>query len=183
MEFSRQKYWSGLSFPSPEDLPNPEIKPRSPEWQADSSLSDSPGKPFLWWEVLKRKLNPILGHANIHPRVVWVRIQRSESFNPFMPSPNESWTKCFAVGPWDVNSCPQTTLENMSFYIFLQNYNTNELQNFWEMLENTTYSTYSFRIATQMSFKGSEKCHKEKKDSRNLFNLTLDFPSLLKDRN
>ena len=28
--FSRQEYWSGLSFPSPGDLPNPGIKPRSP---------------------------------------------------------------------------------------------------------------------------------------------------------
>ena len=27
MEFSRQGYWSGLPFPSPEDLPNPGIKP------------------------------------------------------------------------------------------------------------------------------------------------------------
>ena len=25
MEFSRQEYWSGLSFPPPEDLPNPGI--------------------------------------------------------------------------------------------------------------------------------------------------------------
>ena len=30
MGFSRQEYWSGLSFPSPEDLPNPEIEPRLP---------------------------------------------------------------------------------------------------------------------------------------------------------
>ena len=30
MGFSRQEYWSGLSFPSPEDLPNPGIKPESP---------------------------------------------------------------------------------------------------------------------------------------------------------
>ena len=27
MEFSRQDYWSGLPFPLPEDLPDPEIKP------------------------------------------------------------------------------------------------------------------------------------------------------------
>ena len=27
MGFSRQEYWSGLSCPPPEDLPNPEIKP------------------------------------------------------------------------------------------------------------------------------------------------------------
>ena len=35
MEFSRQEYWSGLLFPSPGDLPHPEIKPGSPELQAD----------------------------------------------------------------------------------------------------------------------------------------------------
>ena len=29
MEFSRQEYWSGLPFPSPGDLPYPEIEPRS----------------------------------------------------------------------------------------------------------------------------------------------------------
>jgi len=44
MEFSRLEYWSGLPFPSPGDLPNPGIKPRSPALQADSSSSESPGK-------------------------------------------------------------------------------------------------------------------------------------------
>ena len=34
VEFSRQKYWSGLRFPSPGDLPDPEIKPESPASQA-----------------------------------------------------------------------------------------------------------------------------------------------------
>ena len=29
MEFSRQEYWSGLPFPSPQDLPNPGIEPAS----------------------------------------------------------------------------------------------------------------------------------------------------------
>ena len=29
MGFPRQEYWSGLPFPSPEDLPNPQIKPMS----------------------------------------------------------------------------------------------------------------------------------------------------------
>ena len=44
--FSRQEYWSGLSFPSPEDLPYPVIKPRSPALQADSLPSEPPGKPL-----------------------------------------------------------------------------------------------------------------------------------------
>ena len=36
MGFSRQEYWSGLPFPSPEDLPNPVIEPRSHALQANS---------------------------------------------------------------------------------------------------------------------------------------------------
>jgi len=36
MGFSRQEYWSGLPFPSPEELPNPGIEAWSPASQADS---------------------------------------------------------------------------------------------------------------------------------------------------
>ena len=36
MEFSRQEYWSELPFPTPRDLPNPEIEPWSPALEADS---------------------------------------------------------------------------------------------------------------------------------------------------
>ena len=40
IRFPRHKYWSGLSFPSLADLPNPGIEPESPALQADSlSLS------------------------------------------------------------------------------------------------------------------------------------------------
>ena len=46
MEFSRQEYWSGLPFPSPGDLPNPGIEPRSPELQAVALTSEPPGKPL-----------------------------------------------------------------------------------------------------------------------------------------
>ena len=35
MEFSRQEYWSGFPFPSPGDLSDPGIEPRSPTLQAD----------------------------------------------------------------------------------------------------------------------------------------------------
>ena len=35
MEFSRQENWSGLPFPSPGDLPDPGMEPRSPALQAD----------------------------------------------------------------------------------------------------------------------------------------------------
>ena len=44
MEFSRQEYWSGLSFPPSEDLPNPRIEHGSSEFalQADSLPSEQP---------------------------------------------------------------------------------------------------------------------------------------------
>ena len=45
MEFSRQEYQGGLPFPSPGDLPNPGIEPRSPALQADTLPSEPPGKP------------------------------------------------------------------------------------------------------------------------------------------
>ena len=44
MGFSRQEYWSGLPFPSPGDLPDPGIEPRSPAFQADALTSEPPGK-------------------------------------------------------------------------------------------------------------------------------------------
>ena len=64
MGFSRQEYWSGLPFPSPGDLPNPGIKPRSPALQADALTSQPPGKPFwvrgkllafYWYNLTKCK--------------------------------------------------------------------------------------------------------------------------------
>ena len=45
MEFSRQEYWSGLPFPSPGDLSDPGIEPRSPALRADALTSEAPGKP------------------------------------------------------------------------------------------------------------------------------------------
>ena len=48
VRFSRQEYWAGLPFPPPGDLPNPGVKPESsesPALQADSLLTEPPGKP------------------------------------------------------------------------------------------------------------------------------------------
>ena len=44
MELSRQDYWSGLPFPSPRDLLDARIKPRSSALQVDSLPSEPPGK-------------------------------------------------------------------------------------------------------------------------------------------
>ena len=62
MEFSRQEYWSGLPWPSPGDLSNPEIKPGTPSLQADSLLSEPPGKPLI---ISGYYDQPILSHLII----------------------------------------------------------------------------------------------------------------------
>ena len=68
MEFSRPEYWSGQPFPSPGDLPNPGIKPRSSALQADSLLAEPPGKPkntgvgnpsLVQWIFLNQELNQL----------------------------------------------------------------------------------------------------------------------------
>ena len=44
--FSRQEYWSGLPFPSPEDVPDPGFEPGSPVLQADSLPFELQGRPL-----------------------------------------------------------------------------------------------------------------------------------------
>ena len=45
MGFSRQEYWSRVLFPSPGDLSDPGIEPRSPALRADALTSEPPGNP------------------------------------------------------------------------------------------------------------------------------------------
>ena len=56
MEFSRQEYWSGMPFPSPEDLPDPGLEPRPPALQADSLPTDLSGKPKIKTKNLDKGL-------------------------------------------------------------------------------------------------------------------------------
>ena len=70
MGFSRQGYWSGLPFPSPQDLPNPGIELRSPALHMDSLPAEPQGKPkvlslqsherFSSYSVLRDTLPQIL---------------------------------------------------------------------------------------------------------------------------
>ena len=55
MGFSRQEYWSGLPLPSPGDLPDPGIEPRSPASQADSLPTELQGGPDM-----------IITHSGVH---------------------------------------------------------------------------------------------------------------------
>ena len=53
MGFSRQEYWSEFPFPSPGDLPNPEIKPASLALAGRFSTTEPPGKPHINYTPIK----------------------------------------------------------------------------------------------------------------------------------
>ena len=66
---SRQEDWSGLPFCSPRGLPNPGINPWSPALQADSLLSEPPGKTLFFFFFLVLPLycyQPISLHPRAH---------------------------------------------------------------------------------------------------------------------
>ena len=66
VEFSRQEYWSGLTFPSPENLPDLGIASRYPALQEDSWPSEPSGKPLVLKKNRNKKITydtaiPLLG--------------------------------------------------------------------------------------------------------------------------
>ena len=98
--FSRQEYWSGLPFPSPGDLPNPGMEPRSPTLQEDSLPTEPPGKSpsltswnqtfalFLECEALLLDMNPGVPPC---PRIKnFYAIQPSHPLSPPPPAFNLS---------------------------------------------------------------------------------------------
>ena len=66
MGFSRQKHWSGQPFPSPGDFPDPRIESESPALQADSLLSEPPGKHSRTLYIKKKKAKFTLALIFIH---------------------------------------------------------------------------------------------------------------------
>ena len=67
MGFSRQEYWSGLPFPSPGDLPDLGIEPRSLALQADSLLTEPPGKPRVFLRSAVSQLRSLLAQSWAFP--------------------------------------------------------------------------------------------------------------------
>ena len=76
MGFSRQGCWSGLSFPSPGDLPNRGIKSRATTLQADLLPSEPPGKVLLNYKnafnVMDTNSLPNIWFANIFTHLWFV---------------------------------------------------------------------------------------------------------------
>ena len=116
MGFSRQEYWSGLPFPSPEDLPNPGIEPRSATLQGDSLPAKPPGKPIKWssvqfsHSVVSDSLQP---HESQHARPPCPLPTPGVYPNP---CPSSRWchpTISTSVVPF--SSCPQSFPASGSF--------------------------------------------------------------------
>ena len=59
MGFPRQEYWIGLPFPSPGDLTNPGIEPRSSSFVGRFFTTEQPGKLFKLLEERKEIDHPI----------------------------------------------------------------------------------------------------------------------------
>ena len=72
VEVSRQEHWSGLPFPSPGDLPDPGIEPRSTALQADSLRTELSGKTDTYVVTPCREV-PALPATLLGQRVAWVK--------------------------------------------------------------------------------------------------------------
>ena len=59
MEFSGQEHWKRLLFPTPGDLPNPEIEPMSPALSGGFFTTEPPGKPIFLNQL---SVDVYLGH-------------------------------------------------------------------------------------------------------------------------
>ena len=106
MVFSRQEYWSGLPLPSPGDLPNPGMEPRSPALQADALTSEPPGKP----NVHKRsKIGPV--------RFTHIAISSCEAAMVITECLEFPVCVSFRVGCNDSES-PTTTFKQHDIFIF-----------------------------------------------------------------
>ena len=80
MGFSRPEYWSEQPFPSPGDLPNPGIKPRSPSLKVNSSPAEPQGVgslSLLQWAFPIQELNQGLLHRR------WILYQLSIREAPY----------------------------------------------------------------------------------------------------
>ena len=89
MGFPRQEYWGGLPFPSPGDLPDTGINPRSPALQADALTSEPPGKPHIHWMSCQKILPIIILLYYCYLPISMVLVQ-SHSFKHAFPC-NSCW--------------------------------------------------------------------------------------------
>ena len=110
MGFPRTEYWSGLPFPSPGDLPNPGIEPKSSTLEADSLPPKPPGKPS---PSLAKPLNQLPPSLDLipGPRPIFIPVKApgpGKLAKPLFLNP-APWRHCFCgVNPFEVTT-PKTS--------------------------------------------------------------------------
>ena len=103
MGFSRQECWSGLTFPSPGDLPDPGIEPRSPTLQADALPSELPGNPHL----IKAMIFPVIMYECESLTIKTAECRRIDAFELWC------WRRRLIV-PWTARRSNQSILKEIS---------------------------------------------------------------------
>ena len=84
MGFFRQEYWSGLSLPSPGDLPDPGVEPASPALAGGFLTVVLPGKPSKMSRVLKGGLGINLRwKGRLRMKTRFACLSASSSFDSF----------------------------------------------------------------------------------------------------
>ena len=137
MEFSRPEDWNGEPFPSPGDLLNPGIEPRSPTLQVDALLFEPQGKPkntgmgslaFLQWILLTQELNWGLLVAQTVKCLstmgeTWVRslgwgdaLEKEMAIHSSTLAWRIPWTERIGYSPWGRKE--SDTTERLSFLPF-----------------------------------------------------------------
>ena len=127
--FSRQEYWSRVSFPSPGDHPDPGIEPESPSWQADSLPTELWGKPIRSFpgsssgrestcNAKDPSLIPVLGRSagEGYPlQCSWASLVAQLVKNP--PTIQETWVRSLGwEDPWRREQLPTPLFRPWEFH-------------------------------------------------------------------
>ena len=110
MRFYWQEHWSGLTFPTVGNLSHTGIKPRAPALQADSLLSESPGKPCVFEMLGKQE----------ELRQIWSQPRRQTHINIY----NSAWEVLW----WGKNRVPGESEKVSQKECLLLSYLKNELE-------------------------------------------------------
>ena len=106
MGFSRQEYWSRLPFPSPGDLSNPGIEPRSPTLQTDALPSEPQEMQTYIFEVhIKQENSSENLHLNLRQQFhIWISTRMSSLQLTFF-----FLTFLSGRGKWSSRNSPKVT--------------------------------------------------------------------------